>query len=240
MVTINYHLIREFSRLRLEEVLLILSGLQTKAEVNNYTDKLRSLEEGFQEWLKDEEKSPIPLSKWGAHQKSFGFSEDYITAGNLFGYLSGSNKSRYKLYAYRFNRVIDAQIDHGSVSGPVGNCLGLTALYNILGSRLGLDLSIKQGNNHLFSLLHADGKEVEIENTAFMGFNERKDDEKYFTNPTSTLIISYQKSIHFTAKKEGGLYLDYIESGFRYFLDVWNEKSTRGIKSVLKRIENEK
>ncbi len=77
---------------------------------------------------------------------------------------------------FRLTDVLDAQMGEGD---RVGNCLGLTLLYNVLGQRFGLKLRTVQLEDafglgpHVFSVLHAKRRSIDIENVFPYGFDYR-------------------------------------------------------------------
>ncbi|MBI2908022.1 MAG: hypothetical protein HYX92_10245 [Chloroflexi bacterium] len=89
-------------------------------------------------------------------------------------YASGGN--------FRLTDVIDAQMGLGET---VGNCLGLTLLYNSLGQRLDLPLKAVHLEKafdrgpHVLSMLPAAGGAIDIENIVTDGF----DYQGHLTNP---------------------------------------------------------
>lgn len=96
--------------------------------------------------------------------------EDEVTrARYLFRWL-WQTKPRHYLPGghFRLTKVLQAQLAHAP--GPVGNCLGLTVLYDSLAQRLGLSVAAIHlerafhGAPHVFSLLLARERPLDIEN----------------------------------------------------------------------------
>lgn len=96
----------------------------------------------------------------------------------LFRWLWRGKPSRYQPGGeFRLHRVIKNQLD--SKRGGVGNCLGLTLLYNVLAQRLGLEVKAIylerafEDRPHVLTLLIAEDKAVDIENILPNGFGYR-------------------------------------------------------------------
>lgn len=76
---------------------------------------------------------------------------------------------------FRFNQVIDAQLD--CPNQPVGNCLGLTLLYNCLLRRIGIRAQALYLENafevgpHVLTFLRIDDLEIDVENILADGFD---------------------------------------------------------------------
>ncbi|MFQ5827278.1 MAG: tetratricopeptide repeat protein, partial [Dehalococcoidia bacterium] len=79
--------------------------------------------------------------------------------------------------SFRLNEVLTAQLDQGRKG--VGNCLGLTVLYNVLAQRLGLRVgaihleAAFDTGPHVFSLLYTAGSTIDIENIFPHSFDYR-------------------------------------------------------------------
>ena len=94
----------------------------------------------------------------------------------LFHWLWRERPSRYEPHGrYKISKVIDAQLDPGSPG--VGNCLGLTLLYNCLLDKLGLRakavyLQIAFDlRPHVFSLIERENSFIDVENIFPTGFD---------------------------------------------------------------------
>jgi tetratricopeptide (TPR) repeat protein len=64
--------------------------------------------------------------------------------------------------------VIDAQLS--PEPNPVGNCLGLTSLYTVIGMRQGLDINAIVITNHVASIVNAGKEKIAVENIHAEGF----------------------------------------------------------------------
>lgn len=94
----------------------------------------------------------------------------------LFEWLWEKKPFRYRSHgSYRLNEVIDAQMNEGP--GPVGNCLGLTVLYNSLLKESGISpLALYLENAfgigpHVLTIIEIDGLFIDVENILPHGFN---------------------------------------------------------------------
>jgi len=97
-------------------------------------------------------------------------------AENLFHWLWEEKPSRYEPHGrYKINEIIDAQLDPGSPA--VGNCLGLTLLYNCLLRKLGLKAKAVYLETafdlrpHVFSLIETEESFIDVENMFPTGFD---------------------------------------------------------------------
>ncbi len=142
----------EFS---VERTLLIISGLNSENQINEYKKKIEIIETDFKKFLEKRDINKNPTN----HK-----NQQYQSAKSLFNYFWEVKPNRYNL-DFLLTDVIDNQL---SKDKGVGNCLGLTSLYSVLGLRLGLNLSILFSNDHIFNLL---GKNVLIDNVKDYGFD---------------------------------------------------------------------
>ena len=103
----------------LEEEALRASGVQEAGLLREYKSRLERLYSEFELEMK-----PSP---------------DYVSiAGALFDWLWVKKPARYEHGgSYRLNEVIDSQLSKGNEA--VGNCLGLTLLYNCVLRRAGVN-----------------------------------------------------------------------------------------------------
>lgn len=137
---------------------LVASGVDSRKKLDYYLDQLARLAE--------ETALETPQG------------QELLRAQVLFQRLWQAKPHRYQAGGeFRLNRVINAQID--PKKDRVGNCLGLTLLYNVLGQKLGLKLGAVHLEEafglrpHVFSLLHAGGKTIDVENVLPQGFDYR-------------------------------------------------------------------
>ncbi|MFQ5826944.1 MAG: hypothetical protein ACE5IA_06260 [Dehalococcoidia bacterium] len=102
---------------RLEKMALIASGVEDQDEMEHWLCLLDELEQQIA--------PDIPEAG------------DVARASALFRWLWRTKPERYQPWgSFRLNEVLTAQVDQGRKG--VGNCLGLTVLYNVLAQRLGL------------------------------------------------------------------------------------------------------
>jgi tetratricopeptide (TPR) repeat protein len=143
-------------QVELERALLIVSGADTEEQIAGYKQKLDSIEENFREY------TSRLVAPW-----SIGKSAP-LTAKELHRFLWITKPNRYN-HDFQLTDVIDSQLDENP-SKSVGNCVGLTSLYTVLGQRLGLDLSVLSFPKHVLSILNDKGRKYPIENTRSKGF----------------------------------------------------------------------
>jgi hypothetical protein len=141
----------------LEELLLCQIGLNDD-KVREYQEKLDQLQEQFKGFDKNKrDESPVV--------------ETIRKAKSLHDFLWLNQSNRYN-GNFRLDDVIDAQLTEKE---EVGNCLGLTSLYSVLGLREGLDLGTMTSPGHIKSILLE--SEIIIENTSRDGFGKTKNQE---------------------------------------------------------------
>ena len=139
----------------LEDALLIASGVDSEEKLVEYKKKLGFIEADF-------------VKKKGKRDDAF------LLARDLFNYFWETKPERYN-GNFLLTDVIDAQLNPDAKG--VGNCVGLTSLYSVVGSRLGLELKVSfieadyDGKGHVFSRLCVKEEIVDIENTNDGGFN---------------------------------------------------------------------
>lgn len=101
---------------------------------------------------------------------------DAQKAEALFDWLWQTKPQRYEYRGpFQLREVLDAQLS--PTLGKVGNCLGLTLLYNVLAQRLGLRVGAGHLEEafgrgpHVFSMLYTEGGIIDIENIFPHGFD---------------------------------------------------------------------
>jgi tetratricopeptide (TPR) repeat protein len=100
---------------------------------------------------------------------------DVERAREIFDWLWRAKPYRYQYRGnFRLTDVLEAQVGERR---QVGNCLGLTLLYNVLGQRFGLQVKAAHLEDafgvgpHVFSILYAEGCCIDIENVFPHGFD---------------------------------------------------------------------
>lgn len=169
--------VKEGKDVSLERGLLIISGLKTEGEIRTYTQKLDQIYGGFIEKLTS--KSPVSLSTL----------REYMTASlaqSLFEYL-WNTKPRRCDGNFLLTDVIDAQLDP-DVNRKVGSCVGLTALFTVLGLREGLNLTILVSDSHIVNRLRVDDTLYTVDNTDPLGFDYNLDVEHFLEYPSIFLL----------------------------------------------------
>lgn len=146
--------------INLERSLLIVSGLNSEKQIEQYMQKISRIHNGFVTHLK--RKSPAILSISTQYTV-------YDRARHLFQYL-WNTKPRRCNGNFLLTDVIDAQLDPDTYR-PVGSCIGLTSLYTVLGLREDLNLLILSNGSHILNRLKAQGNYWDIENTDPLGFD---------------------------------------------------------------------
>jgi len=141
----------------LEEEALRASGVKEAGLLREYKSKLGSLYREFEREMKPS-------------------SDEKRIAQTLFEWLWAQKPARYEHGgSYRLNEVVDSQLSEGGRA--VGNCLGLTLLYNCLLRRAGVnavavDLENAFGRGpHVLSTLVREKSIIDIENSLPEGFD---------------------------------------------------------------------
>ncbi len=140
---------------------LLASGVETMKELNRYLKKIDRLCQRIADVLGS------TLERGNDREKARG----------VFQWLWQIKPTRYA-YAgsFRLSEVLDAQF--GDIE-KVGNCLGLTVLYNVLAQRFGLEVKAAHLEDafgrgpHLFTVLYAGEITIDIENIFPDGFDYR-------------------------------------------------------------------
>lgn len=176
----------------IERALLIVSGLKNEKQISKYQQKLDTIIDSFKEYQQERGMG------WVSGSPS--------TAESLHDYLWDTKPCRAKGDSYLLTEVIDSQLDEDQYA-PVGDCLGLTSLYTMLGLRLGLDLDVMDSPKHILSLLHADRRDIKIENTdpdGFDGYFQKTEDRLPREAPPLYLVAGVINSkAYFKIKKSG-------------------------------------
>jgi tetratricopeptide (TPR) repeat protein len=175
----------------LERTLLILSGLNTDAEIRSYHDKIddifgRFLKKCDCKRLSDQSKAPSYLHR--------------TIAKCLSQYLWTSKPKRFGEH-FLLTDVVDAQLNH-DVNRLVGTCVGLTSLYSVLGLRAGLDLSLLVASDHLMSRLRMGKQTIDIDHTDPQGF-DCPNGEGFCEFPLPTLTANVLNSRGLRSERSG-------------------------------------
>jgi len=146
----------EGEKIDLAQGALIASGVNEVREFNRYIAKIDQLCQEIAHSLKGSE-----LER----------------AKEIFHWLWKSKPHRYQQRgSFKLNDVIDAQLGERET---VGNCLGLTVLFNVLAQRFGLKVKAVHLEYafvigpHVFTVLHAESRSIDIEHSLPYGFAYR-------------------------------------------------------------------
>jgi tetratricopeptide (TPR) repeat protein len=141
----------------LEEEALLASGIRKRSKIVFY---LAELDRIYEQFLHPMNPPPDPVDK----------------AKALFTWLWRSKPNRYKSRgSYRLNEVIEAQLRGDDKS--VGNCLGLTLLYNCLLRKMDIWAEVLYVENafgigpHVLTLLQTEKSVIDVENILPDGFD---------------------------------------------------------------------
>ncbi len=137
---------------------LVASGAESTSALNDYLTKLDRLRDAFA----------------SAHPQA----DESTRARELFQWLQEAKPHRYEPGgSFRLTEVIDAQLSPDTER--VGNCLGLTLLYNTLAQRLGLSMEaiyLEEAfgrGPHVLSLLRVGNRTCDVEHVFPDGFDYR-------------------------------------------------------------------
>ena len=144
----------EGEKMDLAQGALIASGVNEVREFNRYLAKIDQLCQEITHSLK---------------------GSDVERAKEIFHWLWRPKPHRYQQRgSFKLNDVIDAQLGERET---VGNCLGLTVLFNVLAQRFGLEVKAVHLEYafgigpHVFTVLHAESRSIDIEHSLPYGFD---------------------------------------------------------------------
>jgi len=171
---------------------LIASGVKNSKDLDNYLAKLNTLHQQV-----------APEITTGSKLKK---------AENLFDWLWAGKPNRYQYQGnFRLQDVLDSQLDPNEER--VGNCLGLTVLYNVVAQRCGLDMKavyLEEAHgrlSHVFSTFVRGNITIDIDTIFPFGF----DFKDHLDNPervlwgNSGLIADIYHSIGWALHEQGKL-----------------------------------
>jgi tetratricopeptide (TPR) repeat protein len=171
---------------------MIASGVKSSFDLDSYLVKLNTLYQQAAPQISAESK----LKK----------------AKALFDWLWANKPNRYQYQGnFRLQDVLDAQLD--SSVERVGNCLGLTVLYNVLAQRCGLDMKavyLEEAHGrlaHVFSTFVSGNTTIDVDNIFPFGF----DFKDHLNSPgrilwgNSELIADVYHSIGWALHEQGKL-----------------------------------
>jgi hypothetical protein len=167
----------------LERGLLIISGLKTEGEIEAYTQKLDQIYNGFIEKLTS--KSPVSLSTLREYMAA-------SLAKSLFEYLWNTKPKRCD-GNFLLTDVIDAQLDP-DVNQKVGSCVGLTALFTVLGLREDMNLTILVSDSHIVNRLRVDDTIYNVDNTDSLGFDYSINEKDFLEYPSIMILANVLNS----------------------------------------------
>jgi len=126
------------------------------SDIQHYLDIIDRLEEGFKESI-DQEQGRI-------------YSSKKIALGEkLFDYLWKLKPKRFLKDNYLLSHALK-EYHSDDPDASCGNCLALTALYNILAEKLDIPVSVLDPGNHVLSRIEADDMSVNVDNSIIRGF----------------------------------------------------------------------
>ena len=141
----------------LEKEALLASGIREKRKIVVYSAKLDQLHQQFISQV-----TPT--------------TDPVVKARSLFNWLWIEKPTRYKSHGpFRLGEVADAQLSEEHQT--VGNCLGLTLLYNCLLRRIGIEAEALYLENafgigpHVLTLVKTEGFLIDVENILTDGFD---------------------------------------------------------------------
>lgn len=150
----------EGGKIELDQGALIASGVETEHVLNSYLGRIDQL--------------CHRIAAEAFHSKG----SDVERAREIFHWLWRTKPYRHQYRgSFKLTDVLDAQLGE---KDKVGNCLGLTLLYNVLAQRFGLEVKAVQVEHafglgpHVFSVLYVGGGSIDIENIFPHGFDYRE------------------------------------------------------------------
>lgn len=153
----------------------IASGIREKEELDSYLNRFEGLVSSIFSDIRES------FSRF-EYSTSFSYSDAQVRnakinafkAEAVFNWLWNSKPKRSKKpksgnRAVILTDVLDNQL---SDKEEVGDCMGLTSLYNSICQRLGIDVKAVWTTGHIYSVIENDRSLIPIENTLEEGFNE--------------------------------------------------------------------
>ncbi|MDY6967655.1 MAG: tetratricopeptide repeat protein [Spirochaetota bacterium] len=139
---------------------LIASGINDDFQLNHYMNKLNKLYDIF-------------------IQEGSASHNDLTKAKELFNWLWAKKPLRYKRNGeYKLHNVVDAQTSEHN--REVGNCLGLTLLYNCLAKKTGIVIESLylehafENGPHVLSIIEIENSQIDVENILSKGFDYKE------------------------------------------------------------------
>jgi tetratricopeptide (TPR) repeat protein len=164
-------------KIDIERALLILSGLNTEKEIIEYKLKLDEIDAGFQVYMEanDTQNKPKEIAE-ALHNYLW---KDKTEMYDFTPFPKKMVKTKPLFPNFFLTDVIDSQRSMEDKS--VGQCIGLTSLYTVLGLRQGLKLSILLNLDHMLSRFNDESfkKKIDIEHTTRKGFGFIKKNPKH-------------------------------------------------------------
>lgn len=146
----------EGSKLDLGQAALVASGVKAQRQLKNYVAKIDAMCQ----------KLAVII----------GTGDDVEKAKTIFNWLWATKPKRYRSRDnFTLTKVIDAQLS--KLHKNVGNCLGLTVLYNVLAQRFGLAAKAIYLDNafgrgpHVLTMLQTGNGPIDVENIFPFGFD---------------------------------------------------------------------
>lgn len=137
---------------------LVASGMGTRQELDRYLDTINRLYQAIANTIRDD-------------------SDAVVKARGIFDCLWQGKPDRYEPQgSFRLTQVLDCQV---GTNDKVGNCLGLTVLYNVLARQFGLAVRAAYLEEafgrgpHVFGVLEIGKRTIDIENIFPDGFDYR-------------------------------------------------------------------
>lgn len=151
---------------------LIASGIDNEKTLQEYLTKINILCQIFRTSIPAHDTIVSPHLNTLPPERG-----DINKARSLFTWLWKSKPGRYQPQGhFRLNEIINAQLDPSAES--IGNCLGLTLLFNTLAQRIDLKAEAIHIEDdgirpHVLSIVTIGQSKIDVENTRPNGFNFR-------------------------------------------------------------------
>lgn len=172
----------------IEEGMLIAWGIRDQQKIQEYKSKIDEIQKRFETYVKDR---PLSEKIKFKLESVFGKGKSYVKAKQLHNFLWKDNNIT-KDEKNSFDKVIDNFLN----GKPVGSCVQINSLYQALGHRLNLDLSLMVSKSHVRSRLWDKLKSYDIENTSKNGFDCKFDLENMECQEKKALVwLNYENYI---------------------------------------------
>ncbi len=187
----------------------------TSYDRERYHERIVAIADHFVEYL---------VEKRGRADETTHTFPSAMIAFELFNYVHQDQEDRYVDDQPLLTEVID-RFTHGQLK--IGNCVGLSAFYAVLGERFGLNLSTIMVEGHVYLVCKEKGrdKEVFLEMTSHDGFEDVAPPEGHRRLPVDALAADMHLEM---IKRHGaGWWNDFVEREVQVFREYFGTSTLK-------------